>query len=88
MRKNGDLVAHLRVEKMHSKTGTLRPSYFIDLLPFMKLVQQIVNKRENSEKSARKKPFRRRAYIRITMVGRAGFEPAKSKDNRFTVCPV
>ena len=27
------------------------------------------------------------SYSRMHVVGRAGFEPAKSKDNRFTVCP-
>ena len=29
----------------------------------------------------------RRRIVPKTRVGRAGFEPAKSKDNRFTVCP-
>jgi hypothetical protein len=27
------------------------------------------------------------SYTRLKVVGRAGFEPAKSIDNRFTVCP-
>lgn len=34
------------------------------------------------------KKTRRSGLFAYQLVGRAGFEPAKSKDNRFTVCPI